>query len=471
MEEKGIRFHNTASGKVEKFEPLDDKKVKMYVCGPTVYDAAHLGHGRSAVSFDVMRRYLIYKGYEVTYASNYTDIDDKMINRANEEGISVDELTKRIVPLYEEDYGKLGVMPPDIVPYATQHVPEMIELIKKLEADGHTYTLDDGVYFSVDSYPAYGEFSGRNLDELKMGARVEIDEDKKNPCDFVLWKFKKEGEPFWESSWGDGRPGWHIECSAMTRKHLGERFDIHGGGLDLVFPHHECEVAQSRGAFGPDSFAKYWIHNGFITIDKEKMSKSLGNFFTLREIFKKYDPKVVRLMFLQTHYRNPIDFSLVLLDQAKAALEKLRNFVLMLKSVDENFPVGVVDGVKADSGWAAKMIEQFDYFMDDDFNTSGALGAVFNMIGVINGINSLGNLTQAIADSALEALKKVDNVLAVIFDDDLVVDGEVEKLIKLREEARKSKDFATSDRIRNELDAQGIILEDTSNGTIWKRKI
>ncbi|MBI2634818.1 cysteine--tRNA ligase [Candidatus Peregrinibacteria bacterium] len=298
-----IQIFNTKSGKKEKFKPLKNGCAGMYVCGPTVYDSAHLGHGRSAVSFDVIRRYFVYRGYNVKFVSNYTDIDDKMINRAHEEGIEVSELAEKIVPEYERDYGALGVMKPDIQPKATEHIEEMVEIIKKLEDGGYTYVLDDGVYFDVNKFAAYGELSGQNLENLKMGARVEVKESKRNPYDFVLWKFKKEGEPFWASPWGDGRPGWHIECSAMSYKHLGESFDIHGGGLDLTFPHHECEVAQSIGAFGKGKFARYWIHNGFITIDNEKMSKSLGNFFTLKDIFKKYAPKAVRLMFLQKQWK------------------------------------------------------------------------------------------------------------------------------------------------------------------------
>ncbi|MEK7547952.1 MAG: cysteine--tRNA ligase, partial [Patescibacteria group bacterium] len=303
-----MKIFDTKSGKKVEFIPLKKGEIGMYVCGPTVYDTAHLGHGRSAVSFDVIRRYFIYKGYKVNYVSNYTDIDDKMINRAKDERIEVSELAARVIPIYEKDYAALGVMKPDVQPRATEYIKEMVKLIEKLDSKGYVYVLDDGVYFDVTKFADYGKFSGQALSELQMGARVEVKETKRNPQDFVLWKFKKEGEPSWEGPkiagqlGQQGRPGWHIECSAMSYKNLGESFDIHGGGLDLKFPHHECEVAQSVACFGGGTFAKYWLHNGFINIDNEKMSKSLGNFFTLKEIFEKYDPQVVRFMFLQTHY-------------------------------------------------------------------------------------------------------------------------------------------------------------------------
>jgi cysteinyl-tRNA synthetase len=326
-----MKIFNSKSGKKEIFESIENDKVGIYVCGPTVYDSPHLGHGRSAVSFDVIRRYFLYKGYSVKFVSNYTDVDDKMINRANEEGVSIKELADRVIVEYQKDYEDLGIMPPDVQPKATDHIEEVIDIVSRLESEGVTYMLEDGVYFDVSKYPDYGKFSSQNIEDLQMGARVEVKEAKRNPQDFVLWKLKKEGEPFWASPWGDGRPGWHIECSAMSFRHLGEKFDIHGGGLDLKFPHHECEVAQSLSCFGEESFARYWMHNGFIQVDNEKMSKSLGNFFSLKDIFKKYDPKVVRFMFLQTHYRNPINFSDVLLEQAGAGLDRLHGFVRSLR--------------------------------------------------------------------------------------------------------------------------------------------
>lgn len=455
-----MKIFNTQSGKKEDFIPLKDGFVGIYVCGPTVYDLPHLGHGRSAVSFDVIRRYFSYKGFGVKFVSNYTDIDDKMINRANQEGISVAELTNKIIPEYELDYGRLGILPSDVAPKATEHIEEMIFLIKKLEAAGHTYVLDDGVYFDVESFAAYGELSGQNLEELKMGARVEVKESKKNPHDFVLWKFKKEGEPFWASPWGDGRPGWHIECSAMSHKHLGEKFDIHGGGLDLVFPHHECEVAQSKAVFGTDSFAKYWIHNGFINIDNEKMSKSLGNFFTLRDILNRYPAQAVRLMFMQTHYRNPINFSLDLLDQSKAALARLQDFV-------RNFKAGeFVDGVTLN---VEEYKLRFDQFMDNDFDTSGALGVIFELLNEYNSLKAAAGVRSGDRDAVENFLKEVDKVLGVIFFEEEALSEELQKLIEEREEARKNRDFKRSDEIRDLLIEKGIVLEDGPNGTIWKR--
>lgn len=459
-----MKIFSSKLGKKVEFKPIEQGKVGMYVCGPTVYDLAHLGHGRSAVSFDVMRRYFLFKGYEVEYVSNYTDIDDKMINRAAEEGISVAELAEKIIPEYEKDYGALGIMKPDVLPKATEYISEMIEIIKMLEEKGHTYVLDDGVYFDVATFEDYGKFSGQNLDELKMGARVEVKDAKKNPQDFVLWKLKKDGEPFWESPWGDGRPGWHIECSAMSYKNLGEKFDIHGGGLDLKFPHHECEVAQSLCAFGAGSFAQHWLHNGFINVDNEKMSKSLGNFFTLRDIFKKYKPQVVRMMYLQTHYRNPINFSTDLLEQAKAALQRVHDFVNYFMAGYEALPPG-----RGGDLWGEKYLKDFEYYMDDDFNTSGALETVFGLISAINSMMSLGQLTKDEVDSAENFLKSVDRVLGVVFFEEEALSDDLVALIKEREEARKNKDFKRSDEIRDQLLKDGIVLEDTSSGTVWKR--
>ncbi|PIR54761.1 cysteine--tRNA ligase [Candidatus Peregrinibacteria bacterium CG10_big_fil_rev_8_21_14_0_10_36_19] len=460
-----MKIFDTHLSKKIEFTPLVDGEISMYVCGPTVYDLAHLGHGRSAVSFDVMRRYFLFKGFEVKFVSNYTDIDDKMINRANDESITVPELANKIIPEYAEDYGKLGVMIPTVQPKATDYIEGMIDIISKLEERGHVYSLDDGVYFDVSSYEKYGEFSGQNLDELQMGSRVDVKDSKRNPQDFVLWKFKKDGEPFWPSPWGDGRPGWHIECSAMSFAELGEKFDIHGGGLDLKFPHHECEVAQSCAVFGEDSFAQHWMHNGFIQIDNEKMSKSLGNFFTLREIFQKYDPRVVRFMFLQTHYRNPVNFSDVLLDQAKAGLERIHNFYRYYADLDlSTLPDGNGDGL-----WGKECLESFADSMDNDFDTSGGLGAVFHMISSINSMSTLGTLTSDQVQSALEAISAVDKVFAVLIPENETIDDEIEALIKEREEARANKDWAKSDSIRDDLKSRGIELDDTPNGTLWKR--
>ena len=459
-----IKIFNTRSGKKEDFTPLKEGEIKMYLCGPTVYDTAHLGHGRSAVSFDIIRKYFIYRGYKMTFVSNYTDIDDKMINRANEEGITVAELASKIIPEYELDYGSLGIMPADIQPKATEHIDTMIDIVKKLEDAGCTYVLDDGVYFDINKFPSYGKLSGQKLEKLQMGARVPVKESKKNPYDFALWKLKKEGEPFWPSPWGDGRPGWHIECSAMSFAHLGETFDLHGGGLDLTFPHHECEVAQSEAAFGENTFAKYWIHNGFINVDNEKMSKSLGNFFTLKDIFKKYDPQTVRYMILQTHYRNPINFAPALLDQSKAALSRLHDFIRNLNNITEEGDLNeeIKDVVKNSQ-------ENFEKSMDDDFDSSGALGAIFELVKSVNILISGKKLNLTDAKHILDYFEKIDEVFGVIFYKEENIDSDIEKLIEERKEARKNKDFARADQIRDDLLKDGIVLDDTSQGTIWKK--
>lgn len=473
-----MKIFNSKIGEKEEFVPLKEGVVGIYLCGPTVYDSPHLGHGRSAVSFDLIRRYFLHKGFSVKFVSNYTDVDDKMIKNAEEKGVSVSELAELVIPEYENAYDSLGIMRPDAQPRATDHIPEMIEIINDLEQKGFTYALDDGVYFDVSKYPEYGRFSGQNLEDLQMGARVDVKKEKRNPQDFVLWKFKKEGEPFWASPWGDGRPGWHIECSAMSYKLLGEKFDIHGGGLDLKFPHHECEVAQSLCCFGPDSFAKYWMHNGFIQIDNEKMSKSLGNFFTLKEIFEKYDPKVVRFMFLQTHYRNPINFSDSLLEQAKAALGRLRDFVARtVPGTSSGSPAGVAgetDASVASEFSIGEYKKRFEEFMDNDFDTAGALGVIFELVKEINSIRDKGELSKDLASEALEFLREADEVLAVIFEDEDLADAtladEIEAKIKERDEAREQRDFAKSDAIRDELLDKGIVLEDTPQGTVWKKR-
>ncbi|MBU1992450.1 MAG: cysteine--tRNA ligase [Patescibacteria group bacterium] len=458
-----MQIHNTVTKSKENFEPLEEGKVKVYVCGPTVYDVGHLGHGRSAVAFDVVRKYLQYKGYDVIFASNYTDIDDKMINRAKEEGIAVEELANKIIPEYERDYAALGIAKPDIQPKATEYMEAIVELIKRLNEKGYTYSLDDGVYFDVSRYENYGKFSGQNLEDLQVGARVEVDENKRNPYDFALWKFKKEGEPAWPSPWGEGRPGWHIECSAMAWKVLGEKFDIHGGGLDLKFPHHECEVAQTKGVFGDDSFAKYWIHNGFIQIDNEKMSKSLGNFFTLKEIFGKYDPQVVRLMFLQTHYRNPINFSDVLLEQAKAALSRLHDFVRNLKNHTSNS--------NDEFEYNDEMLKiPFEKFMDNDFDTSGGFGVVFEFVKAVN--TALDSGSKVDVDVILKALKEVDSVLGVIFPlKEESIPENVKKLADERIAARKNKDFEKSDDLRDKISEAGYTVEDSADGYVLKPKL
>lgn len=458
-----LRVYNSLGREKVDFVPRVDGEVSMYVCGPTVYDNAHLGHGRSAVAFDVVRRYLVYKGYKMKYVSNYTDIDDKMIKRAAEEGITVPELAEKIIPEYASDYGALQVLTPDVQPLATEYVAEMIEMVGMLIEKGIAYVIDgDGVYYDVSKFEEYGKLSGNKLEDLETGKRIAVAEGKKNDQDFVLWKFKKEGEPSWEAEFGDGRPGWHIECSAMTYKCLGKGFDIHGGGLDLTFPHHECEIAQTEGCFGEDTFAKYWMHNGFITIDDVKMSKSLGNFFTLKEIFEKYDPLVVRFMFLQTHYRNPVNFSDVLLDQAAAGLKRLRGVKESLLDIDSKFGDSI--------GEFKVFVERFEEAMDNDFDTSGALGVVFDFVKEVNRKIEAGGCDTG---AALSALKKFDEVLAVIFSDMNDMDDDftakVDQLLTARDAARNDKDYGRADAIRDELLGMGVEILDSADGTKWRK--
>lgn len=462
-----LNIHNTLTAKKEAFKPLQEGKVGMYVCGPTVYDLGHLGHGRSAVSFDIIRKYLIYKGYKVTYVSNYTDIDDKLIQRAEVKKITVAELAAQIIPEYDRDYASLGIMKPDVQPKATEYVPQMIELIKDLEKKGFTYLLDDGVYFDVTKFKDYGKLSKQKMDKLKAGSRVAVKVGKRNPQDFVLWKFSKPGEPFWESQWGVGRPGWHIECSAMSKQILGVTFDIHGGGADLVFPHHECEIAQSEAANGAP-FVNYWLHNGFIRINNEKMSKSLGNFFTLRDIFEKYDSMAVRLLFLQTHYRSPIDFSNEILNQAKNTLMRLHDFSRKIRAYkaaqDKNDTDAVIDEVLGNSK------RNFEERMDDDFETSGGLAAWFDCMKALNKLLDEKKISAASQKNVIDFMMKLDTVLGVLEPKEaMTINQDVATLIEKRNAARKAKDFKTSDQIRDELLKIGVQLEDTPEGTTWKK--
>lgn len=459
-----MKIYNTLSRKQENFIPLVDGHVSMYVCGPTVYDMGHIGHGRAAVTFDIMRRFFIYKGFQVTFVSNFTDIDDKMIKRAGEMGISVPELAERIIPEYLADFGALGVLPADLNPKATEYIEPMIELIDLLDKKEFTYVIPgDGVYFDVTHFSDYGKLSGQKLDELIAGARVETNVGKRNPQDFVLWKFEKPGEPAWDSPWGRGRPGWHIECSAMTWKTLGKTFDIHGGGQDLIFPHHECEIAQSESALGTQ-FARYWIHNGFITINQEKMSKSLGNFFTIRDVLKKYSGRVIRFMYLQTHYHSPIDFSDALLDQAKNTLERVDAFTARMRSY-EQFGVTSVSLDELCSGTQ----DAFDKALENDFCTPDALAAVFECIKNMNKLLDEGTVADDDIEKVMALLRGIDRVLGVLFVELEELDEDIFTLIGEREEARKRKDFGESDRLRSVLKEKGFVIEDTPKGPVWKR--
>jgi len=437
-----IQLYDSLRGEKVPLEKAPGESIKIYVCGPTVYDSAHLGHGRSAVAFDVIRRFLEWSGYEVIFTTNITDIEDKMITRAEREGITVPELADRIIPEYQRDYGALGIKAPTFNPRATEYVDEMIALIQKLEEKDHTYELDDGVYFDVSTFGAYGKLSHQKMDELEAGARMEERKDKRNHQDFVLWKLKKEGEPFWASPWGDGRPGWHIECSAMSATLLGETFDIHGGGLDLKFPHHECEVAQSEAASGKP-LAKIWMHNGYITVDQEKMSKSLGNFFTLKDIFEKYNPRVIRFFLLSSHYRSPIEYSVELLEQARNTLKGLDEFYLTHK-----------DGsTEADPA----VLKLFGEKLANDIDIAGALAVLFEW---------MKNEPEAIEAT----LKKANEVLQILpVDFELTL--EQETLVAARKLAREEKDWKKSDELRDELATQGIEVEDGKNGSLARPKI
>ena len=473
-----LKIYNTASRKIEEFKPLNSKKVGMYVCGVTVYDYCHIGHGRSAVAFDIIYRYLKHKGYNVIFVKNFTDVDDKIINRANNEDKNCREISEKYIEEYYRDMKKLNIEKPTYEPRATEHINDIIGLVKRLIDKDFAYDIDGDVYYSVEKFKDYGKLSHKNIDELKSGARVEINEKKKNPLDFALWKKSKEGEPWWESPWGKGRPGWHIECSAMSMKYLGESFDIHGGGEDLIFPHHENEIAQSEAATGKP-FARYWIHNGFVRIDKEKMSKSLGNFFTLRDVLKKYNGETLRYFLLLTHYRSPIDFSFEGLDAAKEALNRFYNFIQRLEET-EFFKDGERDN---DFECALNsLIELFESAMDDDFNAPKAIGEVFATIRLFN--QYLDNVEKnskkpfkGYKEKFLDDVNKISNVLGVFdtssanwFIPDNIDISWVKRKIEERAIARKNKNYETADKIRNELAKYGVILEDSRNYTRWKVK-
>ena len=461
-----IHIYNSLTRKKEPLTPITPGQIRMYVCGMTVYDFCHLGHARVMVVFDMVARYLRARGYQVTYIRNITDIDDKIINRARENGENIDALTGRFIQAMNEDAAVLGVLPPDSEPRATVHMPQILDMIARLMERGFAYRAkNNDVYFHVRKFASYGTLSGKTLDELKIGARVEVGEDKDDPLDFVLWKTAKPDEPQWDSPWGPGRPGWHIECSAMSTTCLGNHFDIHGGGMDLKFPHHENEIAQSEASTG-EKFVNHWMHVGFVRLNEEKMSKSLGNFFTVREVLKKFDPEIVRYFILGSHYRSPLDYSDDNLQGAKTALTRL---YLALKDLP---PAG-------DEGAAAVAAyeERFHAAMDDDFNTPGALAVLFELARDINKLREEGSATAAPLGAALRRLGGVIGLLqreSQAFLHGGVVDGptnaQIEALIAQRAEARKNKNWAESDRLRGELKRAGVMLEDVAGGkTAWRR--
>ena len=463
-----MKLYNTLTRQKEEFVPLNEGEVRIYSCGPTVYDYFHIGNARPFIIFDTLRRYMEYKGYKVIFVQNFTDIDDKMINRANEESITVKELGDRFIEEYFRDADALGIKRATFHPRATEHIDDMIAFIQKLIQKGMAYEAQGDVYFDTSVLEDYGKLSGQRLEELEAGARVDVEEGKKNPMDFALWKVQKPGEPAWDSPWGRGRPGWHIECSVMAIKYLGETIDIHSGGQDLIFPHHENEIAQSEGATGKP-FARYWLHNGYININNEKMSKSLGNFFTVREILQHFDPEVVRFFMLSAHYRNPINFSPELLNQAKSALERLynckNNLLHLMQNAEDKEPTAEEkDFVYALMSYKKK----FEDAMDDDINTADALAAVFDMVRDLNSVVS-PKIPKKLIEQAYGLLDELADVLGILRKDTMrrELDDEIKMLIEKRQQARKEKNWALADQIRDELKERGIILEDTPQGVRW----
>jgi cysteinyl-tRNA synthetase len=465
-----VKIYNSMTQKKEEFIPIEKGKVKIYSCGPTVYDYIHIGNARPMIMFDVLRRYLEYKGLEVNFVQNFTDIDDKIINRANKEGISSDAVAAKYMEEYRIDAEGLGVRPATIHPKATENIPEIIDMVKQLIDKGFAYESGGDVYFRTGKFKEYGKLSHQSLEDLESGARVDINEQKESPVDFVLWKSAKPGEPYWDSPWGKGRPGWHIECSAMSVKHLGKTIDIHCGGQDLIFPHHENEIAQSEAANGC-TFVKYWMHNGFISIDNNKMSKSLGNFFTVREAAQAYGYEAIRMFMLMAHYRSPLNYSEESLLQAKAALQRLYTADENLEFLSSNSSVTELTDDEADYLKTLDTFkERFIQVMDDDLNTADAVSVIFEMVRSIN-VKTEKNPSREMAAECRKRLRELTDVLGLLYSqsasDNLT--SEIEALIEARQKARKAKDFAEADRIRDKLKEMGILLEDTPQGVKWKR--
>jgi cysteinyl-tRNA synthetase len=464
-----IRIYNTLGRKKEVFEPVQPGKVRMYVCGPTVYDSSHIGHARSVVVFDVIFRYFAAKGFDITYVRNFTDVDDKIINKANQLGIESQAVSEKYIKEFYEDMDALNVRRATIEPKATEHIPQIIRIVQTLVDKNIAYVIDGDVYFAVESFKGYGKLSGRRLEDMEAGARVDVDERKRNPFDFALWKSAKPGEPFWESPWGSGRPGWHIECSAMSETYLGETFDIHGGGKDLIFPHHENEIAQSEGATGKP-FARYWMHNGFVNINQEKMSKSLGNFLMIKDILKSYHPEALRLFLLSNHYRSPIDFTDKAMDEATVALDKIYAALERTQS-----SAGVSGAVNGDS-W-----NRFAEAMDDDFNTAKGIGILFDAVRNINRL--LDENIDGIIETERADILKMGEILGILAETpttyfekrkasalkkEAVDPAVIDQMVQERTDARKAKNWAKADELRKKLESMNVILEDRAGGTVWK---
>ncbi|KXH80771.1 cysteine--tRNA ligase [Sporosarcina sp. HYO08] len=463
-----IQIYNTLTRKKEPFIPLEEGKVKIYVCGPTVYNYIHIGNARPVIAFDTVRRYFAYKGYDVTYISNFTDVDDKIIQAANELGEEVGELTDRFIDAYFEDILALGCTKADAHPRVTDHIDDIIQFISVLIDKGYAYESEGDVYYRTRKFEGYGKLSHQSIDELRVGARIEESEIKENALDFALWKSAKEGEISWESPWGAGRPGWHIECSVMAREHLGDTIDIHAGGQDLTFPHHENEIAQSEAMTGK-MFARYWMHNGYINIENEKMSKSLGNFVLVNDIRKQVDPKVLRFFMLSVHYRHPVNFSQDLVESAANGLDRIQTAYNNLK---HRLSTSADLGDQKDI-WMHKVDEQitaFEQAMDDDFNTANGIAAIFELVKLAN-VYLLEKNTQAeVLTYFIETLERLMDVLGISLESETdLLDQDIEALIEERLDARKNRNFARADEIRDELKAKGILLEDTAQGTRWKR--
>lgn len=462
-----IRIYNTLTGKKEELKTVEEGKVRMYVCGPTVYNFIHIGNARPMIVFDTVRKYMEYKGYDVNFVSNFTDVDDKIINKSIEEGVPASEISQRYIAECKKDMEGMNIKPATHTPLATEEIDGMVEMIQTLIDKGFAYEVDGTVYFSTKKFKEYGKLSNKNIDDLEAGKRIAVEEKKKDAMDFVLWKPKKEGEPAWSSPWSEGRPGWHIECSVMSKKYLGDEIDIHAGGEDLVFPHHENEIAQSEAANGKQ-FSRYWMHNAFLNINNKKMSKSLNNFFTVREISEQYDLQVLRFFMLSAHYRSPLNFSAELMESSKNALERIVTACEALREAVDK-PTATEGNISETESKLKEYMDKYEADMEDDFNTADAISVIFELVKYAN-ICIKEGITKEAATAILKQLEVMCEICGLKTEKaEVSLDEEVEKLIEERQQARKTKDFATADAIRDKLLAMGIILEDTREGVKWKK--